>query len=213
MKYFSICLLFFVMALSGFSQEHSSIYFSTGYDHNINYLSGLKYDNTNKFPDFNFGFGGTVYLNDRFRLRGELKYVNLSYTRNYDPTSSTSNTLDHAKISINYLDLNPYLDYRFFSIGKLDFYGYAGLCLEFSMGDHQRVHTVGGDTSTKKYIDTNYKKELYGVTGGCIFSYNLDKHFALTLSPEYTYFVRYLYFDNSSNLQRINVNVGFEYKF
>ena len=201
------------MALAGISQEHYSLFFSSGYDNNMNILSGMKYTNTNEFPDYNFGLGGAVYLNDRFRARLDLKYVNVSFTRKYNFQSTTVTTPVRSVLSISNIDFNPYIDYRAFSIGKFDFYGYTGLRFEFNFGGYQRCYSVDGDTSYKNYIENNYKKAMVGLTGGCSLSYNINKKFALSINPEFTHFLHYFYSDNTSNLERKSVNLGVEWKF
>lgn len=212
-KYFTVSLLFMFMVLTGFSQEHYSLFFSSGYDYNLNHLSGMKYSNSNEFPDYNLGVGGAVYLNDRFRLRAELKYANVSFTRNYNFQTTTDGTLDRSVLSISNLDFNPNVDYRVFSFGKFDFYGYTGLRFEFNIGNSQYVYTLDGDKSSKNLVESDYKKAMVGLTGGCSLSYNINKKFAVSISPEYTQFLNYFYSDNSSNFSRSSVNLGVEWKF
>jgi len=212
-KYLTVSLLFIFMAVTGFSQEHYSFFLSSGYDSNANHLSGMEYTNTNKFPDYNLGVGAAVYLNDRFRLRGELKYVNISFTRKYNFANTLSTTLDRTVISASNFDINPYLDYRVFSLGKLDFYAYAGIRFELSMGNTQTTYTVGGDKSYSNYIEGDYKKAMFGLTGGCSLSYNINKKLAVFVSPEYTQFLNYFYSNNTAQLNRRSINLGVEWKF
>jgi hypothetical protein len=212
-KYLTVSLLFVFVSLAGFSQERYSLFFSSGYNSNVNHLSGMAYSNTNQFPDYNLGVGGAVYLNDRFRLRGELKYVNISFTRNYNFSSTSALTLDRSVLSVSNVDFNPYIDYRIFSIGKLDFYGYTGLRFEFSLDGAQSSYTKDGEKSYSNYIESNYKKAMVGLTGGCSLNYNINKQFAVSLSPEYTKFMNYFYSDNTSSLNRSSINLGFEWKF
>lgn len=212
-KYLTVSLLFVFMTLAGFSQERYSLFFSSGYDNNVNHLSGMDYSNSNQFPDYNLGVGAAVYLNDRFRLRGELKYVNMSFTRNYNFITTTTSTLDRSVLSVSNFDFNPYIDYRIFSVGKLDFYGYTGLRFEFSLGDTQSAYTIDGEKSYSNHIENNYKRAMVGLTGGCSLSYNINKQFALSISPEYTRFMNYFYSDNISNLNRSSINLGLEWKF
>jgi len=212
-KFINLSLLIILIAHTGFSQKKYSLFFSSGYDYNINYMSNMKYQNSNNFPDYNLGIGGAAYLNDRVRLRAELKYVNTSFSRQYDFETTTASTLSKSVIAINSIDVNPYLDYRFFSICNFDLYGYSGFRFEFNMGDYQYSNTIDGDKSYKNYIESNYKKAMAGLTGGFSLNYNLTKKLALSISPEYTYFLNYLYSNNKSNLERINVNLGVEWKF
>jgi len=212
-KYLTVSLLFVFMTLAGFSQERYSLFFSSGYDNNVNHLSGMDYSNSNQFPDYNLGVGAAVYLNDRFRLRGELKYVNMSFTRNYNFLTTTTSTLDRSVLSVSNFDFNPYIDYRIFSVGKLDFYGYTGLRFEFSPGDTQSAYTIDGEKSYSNHIENNYKRAMVGLTGGCSLSYNINKQFALSISPEYTRFMNYFYSNNISNLNRSSINLGLEWKF
>lgn len=212
-KFLTVSLLFVFMTLAGFSQERYSLFFSSGYDNNVNHLSGMDYSNTNQFADYNLGVGAAVYLNDRFRLRGELKYVNMSFTRNYNFLTTTTSTLDRSVLSVSNFDFNPYIDYRIFSVGKLDFYGYTGLRFEFSLGDTQSAYTIDGEKSYSNHIENNYKKAMVGLTGGCSLSYNINKQFAVSISPEYTRFMNYFYSDNISNLNRSSINLGLEWKF
>jgi len=212
-RYFTVSLLFMFMVLTGFSQEHYSLFFSSGYDYNLNHLSDMKYSNSSEFPDYNLGLGGAVYLNDRFRLRAELKYANVSFTRKYNFQTTTDGTIDRSVLSISNLDFNPYIDYRIFSIGKFDFYGYTGFRFEFNIGSSQHAYTLDGEKSSKNLVETNYKKAMVGLTGGCSLSYNINKKFAVSISPEYTQFLNYFYSDNTSNFKRSSVNLGLEWKF
>jgi len=212
-KHFTVSLLLMFMALTGFSQEHYSFFFSSGYDNNLNHLSGMQYSNSNEFPDYNFGVGGAVYLNDRFRLRGELKYVNVSFTRKYNFSATTDGTIDRSVLSVSNMDFNPYIDYRVLSVGKIDFYAYTGFRFEFNMGSSQYVYTLDGDKTSQNIVETDYKKAMVGLTGGCSLSYNINKQFALSISPEYTQFLHYFYSDNTSNFKRSSINLGLEWKF
>lgn len=212
-KYFTFSLLFMFISIAGFSQEHYSLFFTGGYDSNSNQLSGLKYSNSNKYPDYNLGVGAILYLNDRFRLRGELKYVHLSFTRKYNFSNTTTATVDRTNISASNFDINPYIDYRVFSIGKFDFYGFAGLRFEFSLGNTQTSYTVSGVKSDTRLIETDYKKAMVGLTGGCSLNYNINKKFAVFVNPEYTQFLNYFYSDNTANLNRASINLGVEWKF
>ncbi len=212
-KYFTVSLLFMFLALTGFSQEHYSLFFSGGYDSNANHLTGMNYSNLNKFPDYNLGVGAAVYLNDRFRARTEIKYVNIGFTREYNSDYTTPLTMKDTKMTIYSFDINPYLDYRIFTIGKLDFYGYAGFRFEFSFGDRQVTHTMDGDKSHTKHIATDYKKAIVGFTGGCNLTYNINKKYAIYVSPEYTQFINYFYSDNTANMNRASLNLGVEWKF
>ncbi|MCF8361134.1 MAG: outer membrane beta-barrel protein [Prolixibacteraceae bacterium] len=214
-----IVLLVFLMIVSVkvFSQDKMTFGVNFGYDYNDNYLENLYgAENINEIPDFNVGIDVGVELTERIRVRGELKYVNLSFTRDFSYPEAEVN-IDKTKIATNFIGFNPKFDYRLFSLGNFDTYFSTGMRLEFSSGDYIRTYNYDGE----KLVDTKHigngkyvhKSTMAGVVGGFIFKYNVNQNLGITIIPEYTSFLTRFYEQNMTSLQRANVNIGLEWTF
>lgn len=203
-----------VVSISGLSQTKMSFGVTTGYDQNYCLFQDLPDETLNQFPDFNIGADISWYLGERIRVRGEVKYVNISYTRNF-PFPEADYNIDFTKVSVNNLNFNPRFDYRLFSLKKLDFYVTSGFRFEFSTGDYIRTFNYAGENLDIDYVGVGEKhaSAMAGVTGGFIFKYNFTPDFAFTLTPEYTSFLSEFYQMNNMALQRASLNIGFEWAF
>jgi hypothetical protein len=206
-----IFLLMFSMA--GFSQSNFSLGVSGGYDRSFNFLTGMKYSNSDIYPDFNLGVDGILNLGEKMRIRAELRYANMNYTREYNFDSQSSDRLEKSVLYISNLDINPRFDYKLIKAGNFDLYASAGLKLEFTLGDYERSTLANGDKLTTTHIENDYTKTQAGVVGGFIFKYNVNPSFGITLSPDYTCFFDKFYSKNDYILQRVGVNLGVEWKF
>lgn len=214
-----IVLLVFLMVVSVkvFSQDKMTFGVNFGYDYNDKYLENLYgAENINEVPDFNVGIDVGVELTERIRVRGELKYVNLSFTRDFSYPEAEIN-IDKTKIATNFIGFNPRFDYRLFSLGNFDTYFSTGMRIEFSSGDYIRTFNYDGE----KLVDTKHigngkyvhKSTMTGVVGGFIFKYNINQNLGITIIPEYTSFLTRFYEENMTSLQRANVNIGLEWTF
>jgi len=173
----------------------------------------MGYTNLNLTPDFGSGAKGLIYLGKRFRLGAEVEYNNVSFTRQYNFLNPEATSIDRTKMAIHNLAVNPNLDFRFFTIGKLDVYASTGLQLEFTLTDYQRTFLMNGDKLTSKYVERDYSDFRTGVNGSVVFNYNINSSLAVVLAPKYTYFFDPLFPRNEYNFQRLGVNLGVEWKF
>lgn len=203
-----------LLSVKGFSQIQYSIGFKTSLDKQYFIYQDLRGNNYDKFPDFSVGTDVSFYLTDRIRLRSELKYTNVSYTRDWGNNNSLLTNINYSKMQINNLNINPYFDYRLFSLGKaLDVYYTFGMKLEFSIGDRQRAFTYEGKKLDNYYILDEHKSALLGSGTGLIFKYNINDNLGITLFPEASIFYGEYYEKNNWHYVRSSVNLGFEWNF
>jgi hypothetical protein len=211
---FLIIVALLVISVAGYSQSKGSIGFKAGYDQNYFIYDDLYGNNFSAFPDFNIGADASLYLNDNIRLRAELKYANVSYTREYNNPGSLDQNIEYSTLAINNLNINPFVDFKLFSIkDKFDFYYTFGMKVEFSVGDRQRSFTYGGEKIDKSFITDIHKDVMLGSGTGFILKYNVNKNLGITLSPEATIFYGEYYEKNNWHYVRSSVNVGFEWTF
>jgi hypothetical protein len=210
---FLLVVIFSVMSLSSYAQSNFSWGLSGGYDKTFNHFTGMNYTNTDALPDFNFGVDGILKIGDRFRLKAEVHYSNLSFTRKYNFESLDDKRIDFSNLAIHNLGLTPKIDYRLASAGKLDIYASAGVKFEFALGKYERSLRADGEQTTKNFITDSYKQTQIGAVGGFVFKYNLSDFTAITLMPEYTYFFDKFYSKNDFDMQRVGVNLGVEWRF
>ena len=180
---------------------------------NTHYLGDLRKLNTNEFPDFSGGVNLIYYLGEKFRLRAETDYSNISFTRDYQTDAAVDNNVALTKMSINNISLNPHVDYRLFSLGSLDLYASAGLRFEFTLSDWQRTYNQAGDLLDGKYLLDEINPGQAGGTGGLILKYNISDNWGIQIAPEYTYYFRPLFSLNEYNLQRFSLKAGVEWRF
>ncbi|MDA3815917.1 MAG: outer membrane beta-barrel protein [Prolixibacteraceae bacterium] len=213
-----LLVILMIASVKVFSQDKMTFGVNFGYDYNDKYLENLDgAENVNELPDFNIGVDVGIELTERIRVRGELKYVNLSFTRDFTGYTDEDFSVDHTKFTANFIGFNPRFDYRLFSLGNFETYFSTGLKLEFSAGDYIRTFDNNGD----KYDDLKYFSNgkyihdsvLAGAVGGFIFKYNINQKLGITIMPEYTSFLSRFYNDNQTSLQRANVNIGIEWTF
>jgi hypothetical protein len=212
-KFLITSILALSVVVSAFAEVRTSLVFHGGYNYNMNYRDAMGYTNTNALPDFNAGAQGLIYLGKRFRLGVDLEYYNISFTRKYNFINPTESSIDYTQMAINNVGANPNIDFRLFSMGKLDLYATTSLQLEFSITDYQKNTLLNGNTSTTRYIKNDYSKFMTGANGGFILNYNISKNIALSLTPKYTYFFEPFYPRNDYDFQRLGMNFGVEWKF
>ncbi|MBN2806855.1 MAG: hypothetical protein JXR22_09365 [Prolixibacteraceae bacterium] len=211
-----IVLMFVLIAASSTvskAQNSFSIGMAGGVEKNLNHLYDMNETNTDYFPDFNFGVEGIYSYGDRLRFRGGLFYENMSYTREYNIMNDLPNRLDNTVLSISNLDFIPRVDFRLFSLGKLDLLASAGFHFEIFLGDYERSTLANGESYKSDYTRYVFQKGQVGAIGGLIFKYNVSDKVAIKLAPDYTYFFNKFYEENDKNLQRVSGTLGIEWKF
>jgi hypothetical protein len=206
-------IILLISSIAGFSQSNFILGISGGYDHSFNFLKGLPKTNADLYPDFNIGVDGSLVIGEKIRLRAELRYASLNYTRDWNFVSDLPNHLEKTAFFISNLDITPRCDYRLFSAGKLDLFVSGGLRLEFALGDFESSILANGETSSTNLISDDYTKTQAGAVGGIILKYNFDQGFGIFLSPDYTCFFDKYYSKNDYVMQRVGVNLGVEWRF
>lgn len=214
-----LVLFFLTFTLVGFSQSNFTFGVSGGYDKTFNHLTGLGLlDTKDAFPDFNLGVDGMFNVGEKIRIRAELGYENLSYTKNWNSESTDPTRIYKSVVSVSNLDISPRVDYKLAKSGSFDLYASAGFRFEFTLGNYERTTLANGDKLTTNLIintntKTNFTQTQAGAVGGFILKYNVNPSFGITLAPDYTYFFDYYYTQNVDKMQRIRVNLGVEWKF
>jgi hypothetical protein len=211
---FRLLLIASLMLISvvGYSQTNTSVSLKLGYDKNNCIFQDLLGTNYNHIPDFNAGVDVAFNIGKRFRIRGEVSYVNISYTRDFGYPAQDEN-VHISKLAINNLDINPYCDYRLFTVKNFDFYLTGGMRFEFTLGDYGRSRLYNGDKSDSYYINEDHRNAMWGAGGGFILKYRLTPQWAIIANPEYTSFFNELYDKNNMATQRMSTNFGVEWSF
>ncbi|MDA3879847.1 MAG: outer membrane beta-barrel protein [Prolixibacteraceae bacterium] len=213
-----VLMILTAFTLGANSQNKMTLGVNAGYDYNAAYLVDIDgATNLNQIPDFNVGVDVGLEFGERIRARVELKYVNISFERDFD---YSINDLDvsNTKFVANNINFNPRFDYRLFSIKNFDTYFTTGMRLEFTAGDYIRTYNNAGDkVDDLKYFGGGgryvHKSAMAGVIGGFIFKYNVNSNLGITVSPEYTSFLTRFYEENDWAMQRANLNIGIEWTF
>lgn len=177
------------LSFSGYSQLSGSIGLKGSYDQQFNILDDLYGNNESMFPDFSVGFDASIYITDWLRIRGELKYANVSFTRKYDVNSDIPKNIDYTKVQIHNMNINPYVDFRLLNLNnKFEVYYSLGAKVEFAVTDRQRAFTYDDEKLRIGYVLDEHKDVMLGNSTGLLFKYNVNEHWGITLFPEYTVF-------------------------
>jgi hypothetical protein len=198
-----------------------SLGISGGIDYNYNtYYTNGSSNYSDKYvvtPTYNARADFGLRMGNRCRLRVELNYATMAFGANYQASGEVTSTAPEKVVLWFYrLGFTGRLDFRFLTIHKLDVLFTPGLTFEYRLYQYEKAtYTNGGEKSTNYLYskDIDYTHKLSGAVGGFIFRYNLNNHWGITLSPEYTYFFKKLYSQNAANLQRVSINLGAEWKF
>ncbi|MFA9388434.1 MAG: outer membrane beta-barrel protein [Prolixibacteraceae bacterium] len=209
----TLLIVALLIAMTGFSQSKFAISLNGAFDQNNHHLTDLRKLNTNEMADFSGGVNLIYYLGEKFRLRAEMEYSNVSFSRDYQTDPTVAKNVAYTNIAMNNLSLNPHLDYKLFSLSKLDVYASGGVRFEFGFYEWQNSFNQGGDLLSGKYINEVQTGGNSGAIGGLSFKYNLTEHLGLNFSPEYTYFFKPFYTANEFNFQRISMKAGLEWRF
>lgn len=212
-KQFVIVMVLTMISFTGFSQTYFSLGVSGGYDKTFNHLTNLNYENTDAFPDYNFGAEAIINFGERMRVRTDVHYSNLGFTRDYNTVSTDPRSRDYSTLAISNLTISPKFDYKFATLGKIDIYASAGVKFEFELGKYETTYLANGDKAENSYISDSFTKTQAGGVAGLLFKYKLSDYTALFLTPEYTCFFDKFHAQNDYVMQRVGVNFGIEWKF
>lgn len=210
------------VAVTGLVNAQSPFSFGVngGLDYNYNlrhFGSATDNDFYRIKPDYNVGIDVGLRLNDKARLRFEMKYVKVGIGHNNSGYSSSNPTdIVKTEIRIYNFDYNLRFDYKIASFKKIDIFASPALKLEKNMTDYEASTLVNGDVNTshlfKSFSNSDYNRSMTAGALGLLLKYNLSSHWGITLTPEYTYFFNTLYGSNSNTLQRFGTNFGIEWK-
>jgi hypothetical protein len=212
------------------SQTQFSLGASVGYDKSFHQFDFMPLTNTDVSPDYNFGIDGAMKIKDWLRVKAELHYSNLGFTRYWESGSTDADAINKSKVAISNIDISPLVELRFLKVGNLDMFATTGFRFEIQSGKWEKSFTNSGEEMDYDHVMDKYNESKAGVVGGLFFKYNISPEFAFTLSPQYTYFFKPLYYQNKyddeykyqflgildlnkTNLRRFSFNVGVEWSF
>ena len=209
MKKYWIFVFFVLLSGMVFAQSRFTVNLNGGFDFNSN-----KYYNANGYSkfengqnDFNFGLDLGFRFSKLVRARIEVRYTELSYGQR--PTSPAD--ILETEMTLSNMDINPRLDFHFYTYKKFDFYLSPGLRFEYIVNSNQKSEKSDGTISRRNYISTDYNDRYSGFIGGAIVRYNLTKRLGFTFAPDYTIFFNHIYEQSDKTMQRFNANLGVEF--
>ena len=124
-----------------------------------------------------------------------------------------SKTIEKSKMHIDNWGLNFSYSYRFLQYKKLDVYGSASLKLTSSLANSEKTILKDGSEKASGYLDYSYRHSLAGAAAGLRLKYNFTDHWAITMIPEYTCYLRNFYSQSSGPFQSIRCNLGIDLRF
>lgn len=213
MRHIPIVIIFIFWALAAKAQQKFALSIHGGYDINKNHLIDLQKLNTNESPDFGAGFNAIFYVREKLRIRAELEYSNISFTRDYQTDPSQPNNIAKTNVAINNIGVNPHLDYKLISWSGFELYAGGGFRFEFKQTAWQRTFNHAGNKLNGNYFRDILNPGQVGLVGSLIGRYSLGDHAAIFLAPEYTYFLRPLFGLNDHLFQRTSFKLGYEWRF
>lgn len=214
---FMLLIPFTVMSQEEYDYRAGDIFFNVngGLDYNINAFrsssdsKGFEYYGIN--PHFNFGFDIGVMVSEKFRPRIEAKYMNMGYGQ-YWPDIFT--TFEKTITKIDNLGLNLQFDYLIINKDKFKAFISPGIQTDLALNDRFKTYKTDDDDTDSRFSDLEqyYPKAIMGGGLSVMFKYEINEYIGITFEPKYTVFFR-SYMESNSNLyQRINANVGLEFR-
>lgn len=226
---FIVIVALLTISITGRSQSDFSLGFSVGYDKSFYQFEFMPKTNLDEFPDYNFGVDGVWNATDWLRVKLQLHYSNLGFTRYWNNESTDQDAIDLSQVAISNIDICPKADLKFLQLGNLNLYGSVGFAFEFQTGKWEKSLTKAGEEMDDDHVLDEYNEGKAGVVGGLVIKYNINPKLAITLSPDYTYFFtpyvfqseyddeyeyEFLWMDfNKIDLRRASFNIGLEWTF
>jgi hypothetical protein len=226
---FVLVVVLLSTTLIGRSQSQFSLGFSGGIDKTSHQFDFMPKTNLDETPDYNFGVDGIYRIKDWLRVKAELHYSNLGFTRYWETGTTDPLAIYKSKVALSNIYISPLVDLRFLKLGKLDLFASAGFRFEFQSGKWEKSYSNNGEKMDFDHVMDKYNEGRTGVVGGLLLKYNVTPALGITVSPQYTYFFSPLYFQNDyddqykfeiigiefnkTNLRRATVNIGIEYNF
>jgi len=179
-----------------------------GLDYNMN---AYKLDKNESYgyayygisPRYNIGLDFGLKVSKKLRPRIEIKYVNVKYGIDWSPSVYQFGT---TVTNVNYVDFNLHLDYLLISIKKFQLFVSPAVKSELEMR-----HSIS--STNWNILELKHPGKILGGAVSAIIKYNLSKNFGITLTPEYTMFLKPFATGNDKPYQRFSSNIGIEYKF
>ena len=215
MKKVGLVLFCFIVSLVSYSQSIWTIGIDGGLDYHLNkYHNEAAPHNAVAFKDGGLDFHAGIDLG--MKITKVVKFrVNCNYGEySFGQKPTGGEPYAKAEKTLSYIGIIPRVDVLLASFGKFDLLVSPGLDLEYIIGFKNKTTGLDGEISDSDHSDhvrSNYKSNYKGVAGEAILRYNITKNYAITLSPEYTYFLNELYEKNTKNMQRFRVGLGFQW--
>jgi hypothetical protein len=176
----------------------------TSVNHHITDYYGIK-------PHYNIGANVGLMLNNKMRIRAELKFVKMSYKQNWNPDYYTD--FDNTVTRLYNFDINVYFDYLLLNKGKFEIFVSPGLKSEYVLKHSFWTESANSKSAKFQGLENMFPSTLAGGALTGIIKYNVSKTFGLTLTPDYTLFFRKFSVQNSGLYTRFSINAGMEFRF
>jgi hypothetical protein len=190
---------------------------SYGIDDNINAYKLSSNSEGNNFykgdTHYNIGLSFGWMISKRFRPRIEFKYTKLSYHVGWADSNIPS--IYESIVNMYNLGINLRADYVLLNVKKFQMFVSPAVKWEFGVNAEEHNLMNDGTDNWGSYngvIEEN-PRNLVGGSVAAIFKYNIVKKIGITLTPEYTYFLRNFVLANDNSYNRLSINIGVEYNF
>ncbi len=173
--------------------------------------NGFEYYAIN--PHFNFGLDYSYTVTKKFRPRLGFKYVKMSYGMDWGDFNST---FDKLETKVHVLGLDLFFDFLVADNGRMQLFLAPGVKGEMVTGDKNvRIDNNGSKVEVNGYsfIDDEYPSMVAGGALAALARYQINNTVAVTLKPEYTFFLRKYVMENDKAFQRLALNLGVEFGF
>ena len=209
MKKIYLVLFCLIASVTGYSQSVWTVGIDGGLDFSTNkYYSPNNYVKfENGKLEYHAGLGIGVRISNIVRFRINCNYGEYSY----GVRPKDSNVFSESENTLTHVDLMPRVDVKLWSYRKFDLLVSPGMNIEFVVDSKNKTTLPNGDESKRVYVSSDYNSKYTGAMLGAIMRYKIDRHFAITLSPDYTYFFEKLYSRNNGTMQRFRVGLGVEW--
>ncbi len=200
---------------------------------NLNYAStfGISYgidDDINAFRLSPNGYGNTFYkatahyniginygwmISKKVRPRIEINYVNESYGATWE--NANINSITKTTVNLYNVNLSFHLDYMLVNSNNFQLFVSPALKWEFNVARDEKNILDDGTHDWANYngiIAENLRNNV-GASVSTILKYNITKGLGITLTPDYTLFVRKFVPSNDKLYQRLSINLGVEFNF
>jgi hypothetical protein len=193
----------------------STIGITSGINHSINAFRDTPNSSGNNFykgtDQFNFGINYSLVFSKKFRSRFELKYFEYTYNAGWE--NADLPVIKKSVVSLDNIDFNYFLDYKFLEINKFQMFVSPGIKWEINVNREEKNYRNDNTFNWANYNGIIGENSRFLMAGSVsvVAKYNITKNISLVIDPDYTIFFRKYVSTNSKNYQRMSLNFGLEF--